>query len=65
MFEKRERLMDAWASYCALSETRDGIVTPIRSLSADVVELPGEVGIAGVAVSYEGNARQMRKKPTG
>jgi integrase len=30
LFEKRKRLMDAWAAFCAIGGTRDGIVTPIR-----------------------------------
>jgi integrase len=30
LFDKRQKLMDAWADYCAMSGSRDGTVTPIR-----------------------------------
>jgi integrase len=31
LFEKRRRLMDDWAGFCALSAARVGTVTPIRA----------------------------------
>jgi integrase len=34
LFEKRRRLMDDWAAYCAKDRAADGEVTPIRKVSA-------------------------------
>jgi integrase len=30
LFEKRRRLMDAWASYCQATRTNDGRVVPLK-----------------------------------